>query len=71
MALAARICLPSNTYIERAIKTFRKTTRARPKAVNRRRTAPLQQVSNATKSKLAQTDPLYERTPQKELNRFN
>ena len=50
----AGICLPSNTArLKRAIKTFtQNNTLARPKAVIRRRTAPLQQVNpcNAYKS---------------------
>ena len=50
----AGICLPSNTArLKRAIKTFtQNNTLARPKAANRRRTAPLQQVNhcNACKS---------------------
>ena len=50
----AGICLPSNTArLKRAIKTFtQNNTLAQPKAVNRRRTAPLQQVNpcNAYKS---------------------
>ena len=76
----AGICLPSNTArLKRAIKTFtQNNTLARSKAVNRRRTAPLQQVNpcnvckGRTKACPRQT-PLYgsSRPQNIELNRFN